>query len=572
MMERMRKVNDVVLIDSNSTSPGTIHGLTDIGNTTYWNRSSATTDLATTPSWISEDITNDIANTQDDTIDFNIKPILTSASDIVNRTLSNIFEYGATEMTPSEVSASLVTCCNLIPNASEIDCVCANSTEGFPRPEIHFKTPLLGVFLGFFAIVTIVGNILVVIAVARERYLRTVTNYFIVSLATADLAMGSVVMPFGIILEQMNDVWIFGRDWCDIWHSFDVLGSTASILNLCVISLDRYWAITDPIAYPRKMSIGRACVTIAVVWVCSCGISFPAILWWRHVEPTNSSPYKCTFTGDSAYLIFSSLVSFYIPLFVMCFVYWRIYRVATIQLRGLQSGQKQMHMSTEGVDGEVIALRMHRGGRKTILSQNGNGYGHSGHGCSPSSISTHGMNGHSIYERANSDSDTESPAHLIQRSEEDLRSSGHAVNNKISRKFKTFAISKKVTKLARERKAAKTLGIVMGIFIICWLPFFIFNAMFALCKLDCVKHPEIIFPIVTWLGYINSGMNPIIYACSMRDFRRAFLKILFACCPKYRNIYRRRRQQLSAEYSRTEYSFTNNCNLNGSGERCDIHL
>ena len=38
----------------------------------------------------------------------------------------------------------------------------------------------------------------------------------------------------------MAKKWIFGNDICDIWHSLDVLGTTASILNLCVISMDRY--------------------------------------------------------------------------------------------------------------------------------------------------------------------------------------------------------------------------------------------------------------------------------------------------------------------------------------------
>lgn len=48
--------------------------------------------------------------------------------------------------------------------------------------------------------------------------------------------------------------WPLGEDWCDVWHSLDVLASTASILNLALISLDRYWAVTDPFAYQRRMT------------------------------------------------------------------------------------------------------------------------------------------------------------------------------------------------------------------------------------------------------------------------------------------------------------------------------
>lgn len=71
----------------------------------------------------------------------------------------------------------------------------------------------------------------------------------VTSLAVADCLVGLVVMPFSALYEVLQNTWFFGTDWCDIWRSLDVLFSTASILNLCVISLDRYWAITDPFSY-----------------------------------------------------------------------------------------------------------------------------------------------------------------------------------------------------------------------------------------------------------------------------------------------------------------------------------
>ena len=84
-------------------------------------------------------------------------------------------------------------------------------------------------------------------------------------------------------------------------------------------------------------------------------------------------------------------------------------------------------------------------------------------------------------------------------------------------------ISRKITKFAKEKKAAKTLGTVMGIFIICWLPFFITNVISGVCgqlQVECISNPHIVFPTLTWLGWLNSCMNPFIYACCSNDFRR----------------------------------------------------
>lgn len=394
------------------------------------------------------------------------------------------------------------------------------------------RHPALGVFLTLFAMFTVVGNICVMIAVARERYLRTVTNYFVVSLAIADLVIGGVVMPFSICQEMTNQYWLFGSDWCDVWHSFDVLASTASILNLSVIALDRYWAITDPISYPCKMSTGRAFVLIALVWICSAAISFPAILWWRSVATDTAPAHVCAFTEDPGYLIFSSIISFYVPIFIIMFAYYKIYKAATEQIRSLKAGAKVMH--SNGVDGEVMTLRIHRGGGARFAED------------------VH------YHRTANSDSENESPSHLIRShraNDDDERPS-----RMMSRKWKNFHLSRKISKIAKEQKAAKTLGIVMGVFCICWVPFFVTNTLYGICHLNCVLHAEVVFPVFTWLGYLNSGMNPVIYAASMRDFRRAFSKILCCCCPRYRFNSRKGYYDTSLQCATSSFVLT--------GERC----
>jgi len=426
-----------------------------------------------------------------------------------------------------------------------------------------------------FAIITVAGNALVMVAVVREPCLRaSVTNHFIVSLAVADIIIGAVVMPFSIVLEATDGWWPFGADWCDLWHSLDVLASTASILNLSVIALDRYWAITDPIAYPRRMSTGRAGALIGVVWVCSAAISFPAIVWWRRAAAAaNQTPFAstCMFTDDSAYLVFSSMISFYAPVSVILYAYYRIYAAAAAQIRSLERGTKVLEANLKGGSsaaslgggrGETVTLRIHRGGGGTL--------------------SRSGPSGSAVwYNRPRPDSDQTTddrrspcrsptnrrpplrytveqmqpaPARVSSRrlmtvadDEDDddddggSSTSGGAGGGEFARRWRTALVTRsrlshgtgrrrgrrggRLGRVARERKAAKTLGIVMGVFCACWVPFFVTNLLYGVCR-HCVRHADVVFAVFTWLGYINSGMNPVIYACSLRDFRRAFARIV----------------------------------------------
>ncbi|XP_067138735.1 dopamine receptor 2-like [Centruroides vittatus] len=378
-----------------------------------------------------------------------------------------------------------------------------NVTENIPPGDFKVLNLVLGVVLTMFCVATVFGNILVMVAVAKEQYLHSVTNYFIASLATADCLVGAIVMPFSVILQVRENSWPFGRDLCDVWHSFDVLGSTASILNLCVISLDRYWAITDPISYPRRMTTTKACVLIALVWICSALISFPAIVWWREVTILPEIPNQCEFTEDIGYLVFSSTISFYGPLTVMLFTYYRIYKAAAAQTRCLKLGEKQIQ-SVNGEHCTFLTLRIHRGGMLQPSHYK-------------SSYADEGDYSEDGYERGS------------------LRG--------VPRHLKNFSVSRKLAKLAKERKAAKTLAIVMGVFILCWLPFFVINVLMGICRERC-QIDATLMSTVTWLGWINSGMNPVIYACWSRDFRRAFGKLL---CPQSL----RKRQRYRAEFCKT---------------------
>lgn len=431
-----------------------------------------------------------------DTTDLLLLDTPQNASEWLNETLLN---WEAASHRPG-LNAS-TACRNLSFNGS--GCL---QEEGSPL-EVTPESLALCLLLLFFAVSTIFGNGLVIVAVARERYLHTVTNYFIMSLAVADCLVGALVMPFSALYDSF-DYWPFGPDFCDVWRSFDVLASTASILNLCVISLDRYWAITDPFSYPSRMSPRRACMLIALVWVCSALISFPAIAWWRAVSDPHP-PGTCPFTEDLSYLVFSSTISFYGPLFVMVFTYFRIYRAATEQTRSLKLGQKLV--SSLG-DGEMeLTLRIHRGGGGSTTNSTGNGV-HRAH--YPAGKAYIAQENGGVTDGQGLEDGEACPLPMHEGTSPD------SSTKVVSRNLKNFSISRKLCKFAKEKKAAKTLGIVMGVFIVCWLPFFVTNLLSGLCGERCIREPELVDGVVTWLGWINSAMNPVIYACWAKDFRR----------------------------------------------------
>lgn len=103
----------------------------------------------------------------------------------------------------------------------------------------HVEKVLIGGVLTLLTCLTACGNLLVVISVCFVKKLKQPSNYLIVSLALADLSVAVVVMPFVSITDLIGGQWIFGRVFCNVFIAMDVMCCTASIMTLCVISIDR---------------------------------------------------------------------------------------------------------------------------------------------------------------------------------------------------------------------------------------------------------------------------------------------------------------------------------------------
>ncbi|XP_056358568.1 histamine H2 receptor [Oenanthe melanoleuca] len=214
---------------------------------------------------------------------------------------------------------------------------CYNHTSSQKGMDSHLQL-VVGFFLVILIVVTLCGNIIVCLAVTLDRRLRSLTNCFIVSLAITDLLLGLLVLPFSAYYELSRE-WPFGSILCNIYTSLDVMLCTASILNLFMISLDRYFAVTTPLRYCQVVTPSRVAVGLVVIWAVSLMVSFlPIHLGWntngtavQNTEPTCST--ECTLAVNPVYGLVVALLTFYSPLLIMCITYYRILKIAREQAK-----------------------------------------------------------------------------------------------------------------------------------------------------------------------------------------------------------------------------------------------
>lgn len=391
---------------------------------------------------------------------------------------------------------------------------------------------LTSVFLGLMILATIIGNVFVIAAIILEKNLHSVANYLILSLAVADLMVASLVMPISVV-NEVSQVWFLRPEICDMWISFDVLCCTASILHLVAISVDRYWAVTD-LDYIRTRSARRILIMIALSWGIGICISIPPLFGWKDHGNSPEVSGMCIISQDIGYTIFSTFGAFYLPTIAMMIIYAKIFLVARSRIRRKDFHKRMQKMQQQSpiVKQSLQQDPQDTTSRNNLLVNSPQLNGHRNkhlHLAEEVTINETSCNGETIETNDKNDNSKVQ----INGGFDDNKLAMLPKTNKEASKAKR---AKEKMEAKRERKAARTLGIITGAYIVCWLPFFI-CALTGPMLGDPDAIPATVFSLVLWLGYFNSLLNPVLYTIFNPDFRNAFKKILFG---KYRRRKYRR--------------------------------
>ena len=390
------------------------------------------------------------------------------------------------------------------------------------------ETASIALLAGALIIATILGNILVLIAFKIDKQLQTISNYFLLSLASADFLIGLISMPLSLVYI-LSRGWPLGPLVCDMWLAIDYLNSNASVLNLLLISFDRYFSVTRPLTYRARRTTRRACVMIAGAWIISAMLWPPWIFAWPAIEGRRTVPIDQCYIPFLDSNVWVSLVTcflaFWLPVTIMCILYWRIWRETERRYRDLTTlvmigsshhtssslTHQSSHQSSSSNQPTESCWRKLFGKKQQPIDARNGGTVVSGH------LGQHGSGdspptSESIYtiviqlERAG-----DATVRMIEATPPSpppiARPRGQALQPK------------------SERKAAKTLSAILLAFIVTWTPYNVLVIVKTL-NLYNIDSDGAWWQFAYYLCYINSTLNPLCYALCNVTFRQTYVRIL----------------------------------------------
>ncbi|XP_074942265.1 histamine H3 receptor-like [Phalacrocorax aristotelis] len=374
-----------------------------------------------------------------------------------------------------------------------------NETSSTQSPGSEFSLGVL-VLLAFLmvllALVTILGNALVILAFIMDRNLRHRSNYYFLNLAISDFAVGVFCMPL-YIPYSLTGKWHLGKGACKLWLATDYVLCTASVFNIVLISYDRFLSVTKAVSYRVQQGIAsNPVVKMVAIWVFAFLLYCPAILFWEYVAGCSvvaADQCYAEFFHNWYFLLCASTLEFFVPL--LSVTYFNVHIFYNIQRRQWHSSMQDCELPRSGTLSWRFCL-LPRPGASSTPSEAEDSV----------SISTRPKKGSLVTESS-------SP------------STGNSVTPENDFSVSFCAMTR--SKLQQDKKRAKSLAIIVCAFAICWAPYTLLMIIRGVCKGTCVHSS--LYEITFWLLWLNSSLNPFLYPLCHVKFRMAFMKIL---CPK----------------------------------------
>lgn len=439
-------------------------------------------------------------------------------------------------------------------NSSHSTNTSGNNTSIFAdSPYTTVEIVIIILVAGSLSLVTVVGNILVMLSIKVNRHLQTVNNYFLFSLACADLIIGVCSMNLYTVYIVIG-YWPLGAVVCDLWLAVDYVVSNASVMNLLIISFDRYFCVTKPLSYPARRSTKMAGLMIAAAWVLSFILWAPAILFWQFIVGVRTvPPSDCyiQFFSNPAVTFGTAIAAFYLPVAIMIYLYWRISRASRSRVRkdsrkasGTSLGDGPYPSQDDGCESqgnyiEPREAKQEAAKEQQQLQQQRNGSGP----CKKDEDQEDAME--DSIQTTTTSKDNAVPETSQKGSEGGIRSSRTPPSPENSAADRQSLVTRtlfKVTKQnavamwkkkgisSREKKVTRTIMAILVAFVVTWTPYNVMVLINTFCS-TCI--PNSLWTIGYWLCYINSTINPACYALCNATFKNTF-KHLLLC--QYKNI------------------------------------
>nr|XP_020471002.1 adenosine receptor A1-like [Monopterus albus] len=398
-----------------------------------------------------------------------------------------------------------------------------NVTLGSCMAEMQYRfQPLLkGLYITtelIIAVLAIIGNFLVCLAITRNKKLRTVTNYFLVSLAVSDILVGLVAIPCAMLTD-------LGRPHhnlplCLVLLSMLMALTQSSILSLLAVAAERYMAILLPFQYQHVMSPRNAHLALLVTWgLGAISGTVPLMNWNRQPAHADYCIFPCMV--DMSYMVyFNFFCCLLVPLAAMFIIYGHIFLTVRRQLR---------------------CIAVTRGATEGLGSERGStGNGTENTGSTTAGGSTGGEPDGETRKTGRHAKESKGKRQAEVRPGEEIESvSGSIIEtknttvatkpgSKISSAGCTSCSSASADHCPGESSVAKSnmrkelgkatfLFLVLFLFMVCWMPIHIINCVLLFCPRCEVPMSLIVAAIL--FSHANSALNPILYAYRMRSFR-----------------------------------------------------